>query len=280
MTQRVLTPAQYRYIKRTIIETVLPDLVGRRFLPLDPEVGAGAQEVTRNVLDPGEEEARIIPKAGEYGLITPTTQEVTVYIRKIGQAFLVTDEDLDSSQTTGVGLDRQAIVMAGRKIQEYEDNFIFNGYAPAEETGLIAEALNTVGAAEKWSTTNGDPYEDFNEAVGKIENEGFSPDRAVFNSQDMHLLRNKDPHGNTYLDDIVDVIGFSRENILTSKTVPKGTGLIAATGTDIADLKEVEPITPLPPIRMTNDTSQVNVRERIGKDVYQRGAFCSITNIS
>lgn len=280
MASYVLSPAQYRQIKKTVIETILPDLVGRKLLPRDPEVGPGAQEVTRTMLDNDTVNAKLIPKGGVYPLVTPTEQEVTVYIRKIGQGFVVTDEDLESSQTTGRPLDKRSIQIASRNIQRWEDEFIFKGYSPVNEVGLYGSTSLTVGCANKWSSSSAEPYDDVNDAVGKIEANYFKPSFLILNYEDMKLLRRENTYGQIYLDKIVNGLNIPLANILETTALTKGTGMVCATGNDIAELKEVEPLTVLPPIRLPNDSQQINIRERLGMDVYQDKAFCTITNIS
>jgi uncharacterized linocin/CFP29 family protein len=284
MTSYVLSPQQYRQIKKTVLQHVLPNLVGRQVLPLDPEVGPGAQEVTRNMLDIPTTPAKVIAKGGRYGVITPTENEVTVYIRKIGQAFVVTDEDLESSQVTGRPLDKRTIQVASRKIQEFEDEFIFNGYAPADELGLIgstaAQSGMQVACANKWTTPACEPYDDVNNAVGKIEANYYEAQFMVINYSDAKLLRREDTYGNIYLKKILDNLSIPEDNILSSAAIAPGTALIGDMGPDIAELKQVEPITVLPPIRTTEDSQQINIRERLGIDIYEPQAYCLLTNIS
>jgi len=281
MASYVLSPAQYRQIKKTVLDTMLPTLVGRRLLPVDPDIGAGAQEATRTKLDKGTEEARIIPKAGRYGVITPTEQEVTVYIRKIGQAFVVTDEDLESSRVTGRPLDKRSIQLCSRAIQEKEDAFIFNGYDKVpDELGLVGNAAQTAACDEKWSTDDGEPYEDCNNIVGKIEDYDFTPKFAVFNNQDFKYLRKEDITGEIYLDKIVRNLGIPVANILKTSAMTKGTALFCDSGNTVAELKQVESIFIKPPLEQANDTQLIRVRERLGMDVYEPYAFATLTNIS
>lgn len=277
--QYVLSPYQYRTIKKTAIETILPKLVGRQIIPLDPEVGPGTQEVTRTKLLPGDEDAQVIPKGGRYGLTTPTEETETVYIRKIGQGFVVTDEDLESSQVAGRPLDKRSIQIASRKIAEYEDTFIFTGDSRVNEVGLVGAATNTQAVGTKWNLPGCEPYDDANNLVGKMEADGFSPKFAVFNLATLKYLRQEDSYGEIYLDKIVKNLGIPANNILGSGNIAAATALFCESGNDIAQLKEVEALRVMPPIRLPNDTQQINLRERIGLDVYQTDAFGTLTGI-
>jgi len=280
MSTYVLPQRMYRQIKKTALEPMLPNLVGRRVVPKDPEITKGAQEATRDKFKASDEDARFIPKGGRYGVITPSGEEVTVYIRKIGQAFIVTDEDLESSIAGGRPLDKQAIQLASRKIAEKEDFFILRGYANAGELGLYGNANQTKACSNKWDTTNGNPYEDINDAQTKLEANDFEAKFLILNNQDYGLIRRRDAYGNVYRRQIIDELGISETNILKSSALLKGTGLLCDSGPTIAELKIVEEITPQDPVRTTRDTQQINIRERMGLDVYENNAFCTITNIS
>lgn len=277
----VLSPAQYRTIKKTAVQVIQHQTVGRKLLPLDPDVGPGTQEVERTRYRKPSGNSKFIPKGGEYDIFEPTEERLRVAIRKLGKAFVVTDEDLESSKANGEGLDKVAIQMAAQMIAEDEEEFIFQGYSAMGENGLIdiVPADNSESAIAGWNTDMLEPYEDVRIAVGKLAENNFQPKAIVFNNQDWANILKEDTFGRTYFNKLVENFPIPRENYLITPGMPSGSVLLMDIGPDIADFKEVERVNPRDPVRDTRDRQQINIRERIGKEVYRPEAMALITGI-
>jgi uncharacterized linocin/CFP29 family protein len=276
----ILRPEDYQYVMKNIFTGHLDELVARRIIAPDPNVPRGAQEAKRWKYNYPDDGAQYIPKGGEYPHITTTQTAVTVPIHKIGLGVQFDEWDLESSRNLGqFALDKQLVQDVGRKIAEKEDSYIFNGDTAVNVTGLYGSAGNTFGCTTKWDAAGAEPYEDMNQAMGKLEEDGFTGKYFVMNKQDFMLLRQEDAYGNVYMDKVLQNLGINRANILKTATLTKGTGLLCDSGSNVAELKMAEELTVLPPERH-EDTITINAREKLGLDVYEVNAFCTVTNIS
>lgn len=277
----VLSPAQYRTIKKTALDIIRNKTVGRKLLPLDPEASPGTQEMESTKYIKPESNAKIIAKGGEYDIFEPTEQKSRVKIRKLGKAFVVTDEDLDTSRATGKGLDKRGIELATEMIVEDEESFIFSGYAPMNEPGLVdlVPEENKVDALAPWDTDMLEPYEDFRKTIGVLSENNFVPKVAVFNNKDFANIFKEDSFGKTYFNKLVENFSISKDNYLMTTGMPSGSILLMDIGPQIADFKEVERVNPRDPVRDTRDRQQINVREQIGKEVYRPEALALIENM-
>jgi len=275
----VLSPAQFRTIKKTAVEYIATKTVGRKLLPLDPEVGAGTQQVERTKYLKPENTSKIIAKGGEYDVFEPTEEKLRCNIYKIGKAFVVTDEDLESSRVTGNGLDKVAINMASQMIVESEEEFIFTGDSDMNEPGLVDLADETVDAEAGWDTDMLDPYEDMRQAISILSANGFTAKAAVFNNEDWGNILKRDSFGKSYFDILTESFPIPKENYFATSGMPSGKALVMDVGEQIADFKQVEPVNPRDPVRDTRDRQQINIRERIGKEVYLPEALVVIDGI-
>jgi uncharacterized linocin/CFP29 family protein len=275
-----LRDSEYRYVKKGILEGKVEDLIARKIISPDPNVGPGAQEAQRWDYNVPNDEAEHIPKGGPYPYMTTSISPTSVPIHKFGLGIEFDEWDLASARSMGkFSLDNRLPRDLGRKMAEYEDKYILNGDSTIGVTGLIDKATNTYACASKWDSTNPDPYEDLNQATSEIETDLFKVKYVIMNTADKHLLRRRDTYGNIYLDQIVEALNITKDSILTTKVITKGTALLCDAGPDIAELKIAEEMVILPQ-EVDGDTVRVRAREKLGMDVYKTDAFCKVTGIS
>jgi uncharacterized linocin/CFP29 family protein len=257
-------------------------LVSRQIVPVDSGVGPGDQQAKRWNYNIPDEGAELIPKDGTYPLITTSATPTTVPIFQIGIGTKLNDWDAQSAKKMGsYDLWKKMGKELGLKIAEREDDLIFKGDSSIHVTGLYDSAGNSKGCSTKWGASGGEPYEDVNEAVGKLEADLFTPKFMIMNPEDMFLLRQEDAYGNVYKEKILKNTPLTEENILKTSAITKGTALLCDANSDVAELKIAEDSRVLPEEKMPGtDHSILRARERIGIDIYQSDAYCKITNIS
>jgi uncharacterized linocin/CFP29 family protein len=272
----------YQYVRAGMLEKRKEVFVSRKIIPVDPNIAPSDQEAKRwNFIDP-EEEADLIPKGGDYPLITTSATPTTVPIHQIGAGHEINDWDALSSNKLGAySVARKMGEVLGEKLAKKEDRYIFNGDTSVNVTGVYASAGNTKGCTTQWAASGGEPYEDVNEAVGKLEADKFNPKFLIMHPENMFLLRQEDAYGNVYKEKILKNTPITADNILTSEALTKGTALLCDAGSDIAELKIAEDARLLPEEKIPGtDKSILRARARIGIDIYETDAFCTITNIS
>lgn len=277
-----LRPEEYQFVKKNILVGQLDELVATRIIPSDPGVSKGAQEAKRWKYNYPDEGAELIPKGGPYPKITTSMEAVTVPIHKFGIGTEFDEWDLESSRSMGqYALDKQIIQDMGRKMAENVDDYIFKGNTDVGVTGLYGLAGNTYACTAKWDSATPDPYDDLNTATGLLEADGFDCKYLIMNKVDYHLLRRDDAYGNVYLKKVTDTLDISKESILKSSALTKGTAMLCDAGSDISELKVAESLTVLPAEKIP-DTDRISIRcrEKLGMDVYETNAYCTITNIS
>lgn len=278
MAMGYLRPEDFQYIRKNVLHAHLLELVGRKLIAADGNVPAGAQEAKRYRYTIPSEGAKYLPKGAPYPKAISTGLPTTVQIHKFGIGVDIDEWDMSSALLEGqFAVDKQMPIDLGRKVAEKEDAYILQGDTMTGETGLYGNAALTVGVGTQWAT--GNPYADMNTAVGKIEANGFNAKFAVFNVQDYALLRRTDTYGNVYRNQIIQNLGIPESALFKSGNITKGTALVGDAGADISELKIAEDINVLPAI-VVGDTTTINVREKIGMDIYETGAYCTLTNIS
>lgn len=275
----MISPEAYQYVAKKLYEGHYEELVTRKVVAPNPNVKPGHQETKRYQLDEIEEEAEILAKGDPYPQVRLTGGKVVVPIHKIALGVSYDEWDIESAKLEGwESLESKAPKMVGRKIAEKEDTYLLRGNTEVGTSGLYGSATNTAACSVKWDQTNCDPFDDFNKAVGKLEEDGFSVDFAIFNSANFYLIRQKDAFGNSYLEMIMDSFQLKPENILKTSGLTSGTGLIGQMGNDYAELNLAEDLFVKPP-EIFEDTVKINSRLKVGLDVIETDAFCTITNI-
>lgn len=275
-----LRTEDFQFVKGQILEGHLDELVARKIISPDPGVSAGSQEAKRWKYNIPEETAEHIPKGGPYPTMKPSQTPATVPIHKIGLAAEIDEWDLESAKSLGqFALDKKAAQDIGRKIAEYEDSYIFKGDSSINVTGLYDIAGNTKACTTQWDQPGAEPYEDVNEAAGKLEADGFTPKFLILNKNDFFLLRQEDAYGNVYMKKVLDNLSISANNVLKTATLISGTALLCDAGANISELKIAEDIKVLP-AEQQGDTITIRAREKLGLDVYEPNAYCAISNIT
>jgi len=273
MNDAALTSEEYREIRKAVVEPRYDNLAGRQVIPVR-KVGIGRQEYGHDVLSESGA-ADLIKKATNFpGMDVNKTRSLT-WIPKIGVSFAIAREDLLSSREYGEPLNTLMARRASRLVQNKENTMIVAGTdTPYSITGLYEAVAsgNTVSGSD-WGSN--DPTTDVISAIGKIGST-FNSDTLLLNPvQYKELLRRNTNTDKMYIDLIRDM-GITPK---IDKDITAGTGLLMATGADIAELIVAEDLDVEEDYVLSNQSYIFNAFLRSVPVVYESDALCTITGI-
>jgi len=271
-----LTARQVQTIRDKVIETAMPQLVGRKAV-MTRMVDAGTQVYEYEKWD-HMGEASIIGKGQPFPLDDISETHTEIRILKIGKAFKVARED----RMRPNGVKERRAASASRQIAEAEDDLIFNGATYPAISGLIGAAGNSQAAASVWSAAAGTalPYDDTLNAISLLKADGFyGPYTMILETVNYAEASKKEivagGSGIPYLDSIKKLVA----EVLESTTMPHGTGLIIQKGIDNQEYVMAEDITVQDYPEREDQTVQVNVWVRGVIVVYQANSVCKLTGL-
>lgn len=222
--------------------------------------------------------ARVMRKGDEYYGVDIDKNESAVTINKIGASFKIFREDLLSSRKTGNPLDTLLARQAGYLVQNKEDDFILNGDSDLGVSGLYDLVGATQAAAAVWSGAT--PEAQFQDVLNALAN--F---QAKFGDRDKVLLLT--PQNFLEAAKRGATTGFSALNYLSdfgirvvvTEQLATDTGLLMATGRDIAEWVVAEDLVVESLPMASNESLPWICRIRGGLVVYQAGALVSVTGL-
>jgi len=267
--QNAELPAEATLELRTgFIKAFRENLVGRQMMPTLP-LPASAQSYAydRIATEPGP--ARVIAKGALFPMDEYDAARLTVQIPKIGWGFKIPREDF----LAGV-VQNQSTDFARRRMQEKEDNMIFDGDADYNILGLLDYAGNTRAAVADWNTaaTIIQIYDDVRLLIGQFEADKVQgPYTIVVHPEQASGLRKLET--TNFARTARDLIGELVDEVLVSYAIPDSTVLMMRRGSEIARLGVAEDLTVETPL-YDADRQEYRGRafERLIPIVYQYGA--------
>jgi len=166
-----LTRAEIVAIRKTVVETVDAEIVGRRMCYIDRDVPRNARRYQyHTVTDP--QAAQVIEIGGKIPRDSVKLTPTSAKILKLAQGFEIAKEDIDGKHTKTVNAAR-----AARTVTRLENDLIWNSADEPDVDGLIDDAGNTNAGTAAWSGGVGVAYpvEDVATAIANLVVDGFKP---------------------------------------------------------------------------------------------------------
>jgi len=268
-----LTSEEYQEIRVAVIEPRYIDLAGRKVLS-PRKVGIGRQEYGYDAQsDKGS--ASQIKKATNFpGMDIDITRALT-WIPKTGVSFSIAREDLLSSRQYGEPLNTRKARRASILTQHAENTMIISGTTtPYTITGLYGGAGNT-HAGSDWSTAANDPTDDVIAAIGEIGST-FEPKELLLHPVQYRELFRRNTNTDKWYMDLIKELGITPR---MDRDMTAGTGLLMATGPEIAELVIAEDLDVEEDYVLKNQSYIFNTFLRSVPVIYETDAFCTITGI-
>lgn len=265
ITSQILPAEVLQVISDLVVQEALNVRVGRQLVTIE-KVPPGTQ-VYKYRKFIGFSEVAEIPEGAEFPLEGVKFEEATIEIKKIGKAFKVTREENLANKIISIA---NLAKDAARVIALKEDEIILNT--------LINEAGTTpVTASASWDSDTGNPYNDINNAIAKVEeNYLYRPDTIVLHPTKIADLRRIDPDAKRPYMELVqslDLKVVGTPQMPTDKALvldTKNAGLLV-----LAEDISVEG----PTYEQKSQSYLINVFERFGVGVVRPAAICIIENI-
>ena len=262
MTSQILPAEVLQVISEIVVDEAEKRRIGRDIVTVE-KIDAGAQTYKyRKFL--GFSKVSEIPEGAEFPLDAVKIEEASVEIKKIGTAFNVTREENLANKIMSIA---QLARDAARVVALEEDKMIVEA--------LIANAGDAVTASATWSST-GNPYNDVNSALAKLENYAYQGNALVIHPTKMADLRkiNADAK-NTYLE-LIQGLGIK---VYVTPQIASNTAIVLDTK-NACVLAVAEDLTiEGPAYDQKTQTYLVNVFERIGVAVVRPNSVVKITGI-
>lgn len=159
-TSGVLTTEETQYIEEQITKTIMPQLIGRRLMPIINIPGAGVKKYTYYI--EYEMSEALISMTGEGESKDRVEKgENSVKVPIISKGYDLHFRDVLAHRKIGGDLNTQHAESAARKVAEDEDRLILTGELPSTGTypwpamgieGLVTATGNLGGAGGAWPT--------------------------------------------------------------------------------------------------------------------------------
>ncbi len=163
---------QWNAIDETVIGTARQVLVGRRFIPINGPLGAGAQSVIMDGLGTAAEAESDFFGDGEAAAIKVNSRK-HVEIPMIYKDFLLSWRDIENASQYHLPLDLSQAASAAAICARKEDDLIFNGNAALGYDGLLnAKGAQTIAKSD-WAE-GANPFSDVAKGIEALVAKGFS----------------------------------------------------------------------------------------------------------